>query len=125
MAAALDALRTWALARIQKGDPIAAVLGDVLGPPGTCAAFVLIAVDLLRSMDNLPLDAAIPFAGSPELLCLERENGTLDQLHGRGTLVPTRAPAFNPQNLLPFEYLLWRYAFTQKRRPARDPPPTP
>jgi hypothetical protein len=113
VAAALDALRTWALARIQKGDPIAAVLGDVLGPPGTCAAFVLIAVDLLRSMDNPPLDAAIPFAGSPELLCLERENGTLDQLHGVGTLLPTRAPAFNPQNRLPFEYLVWRYAFTQ------------
>jgi hypothetical protein len=111
--AALAALRTWAFARIEKGDPINTIIRDVLGPSGTCAAFVLIAVDLLRSMNDPPLDAAIPFAGSPELLCLERQNGTLDQLHGVRSMLPTRGLTFNPQSLLPFEYLLWRYAFTQ------------
>jgi hypothetical protein len=111
VAAALVALRNWAMARVEKGDPVDAIIADIVGPPGTCAAFVLVAVDLLRSVDNLPLDAAVPFVGSPELLCLERQYSALDQLQGSSRCsLSTRRPTFNPQRLLPLEYLLHSYA---------------
>ena len=111
VAAALAALRSWALTRVEKGDAIEAIIADILGPPGTCAAFVLVAVDLLRSVDNLPLEAAIPFVGSPDLLCLERENSTVDQLHWSSpSFLPTRGQTFTPHRLPPLEYLLHPYA---------------
>ena len=61
VAAALAALRSWAIARVEKGDPASAVLADVLGPTGTCAAFVIVAVDVVRSVKTLSLEGAISF----------------------------------------------------------------
>jgi hypothetical protein len=110
VAAALAALRSWAFARVEKGDALDTIIADILGPPETCAAFVLVAVDLLRSVDSLPLETAVPFVGSPELLCLERQNSTLDLLHGSTrSYLPTRGPTFTPQRLPPLEYLLHPY----------------
>jgi hypothetical protein len=111
VAVALVALRTWALARVEKGDAINAIIAEILGPVGTSAAFVLVAVDLLRSIDNLPLEEAVPFVGSPELLCLERQYNTLDQIAGRSrSSLATPGSAFNPQRLPPLQHLLLHYA---------------
>jgi hypothetical protein len=112
VSAALTALRAWAIGRVQKGDDINVVISDVLGPPGTCAAFVLVAIDVLRSLESLLLEAAIPFVGSPELLSFERRSSSLD---GRGprNILPTRAARFNPQRLLPLEHILPQFALPQ------------
>ena len=117
VAAALAALRSWAIARVEKGDLASAVLADVLGPTGTCAAFVLVAVDVIRSAKTLPLEAAIPFVGSPELLTLERRYTVLDQVGTTLTFLPTRGTGRNPQRLLPLEYLLHPYALPESAGP--------
>ena len=44
---ALMALEKWGHRRIEQGDPIKAVLADVLRPSSTAAAYLLVAVDLL------------------------------------------------------------------------------
>lgn len=64
----LMALEAWAHQRIEAAGDFEAVLKDVLGPPGTSAAFVLIAVDLIISHWPKSQAAAVPFLGCPELL---------------------------------------------------------
>lgn len=49
MSSGLMALEAWAHRRIEAGHDISAVLSDVLGPPGGCAAFLLVAVDIVMS----------------------------------------------------------------------------
>lgn len=76
----LMALEAWAHQRIEAGEDFDAVLNDVLGPPGTSAAFVLIAVDLIISHWPKSQAAAIPFLGCPELVSLDRTRQTQDQI---------------------------------------------
>ncbi|HUZ95836.1 MAG TPA: hypothetical protein VMU57_13085, partial [Edaphobacter sp.] len=74
---ALMALEVWAHRRIEAGENFDSVLSDVLGPEGSPAAYLLIAVDLVLSHWPKSRDFAIPFLASPELLSLDRER----QLH--------------------------------------------
>lgn len=74
---ALMALEVWAHRQIEAGESFDSVLSDVLGPAGSPAAYLLIAVDLILSHWPKSRDSAIPFLASPELLSLDRER----QLH--------------------------------------------
>lgn len=94
---ALMALEAWGHQRIEGGDPVDQVLEDVLGPAGSPAAFLLVAVDLILSHADKTLEFAIPFLGSPELLSLDRSRQGHDvmppmDLLGWGSLGP-REPA--------------------------------
>ncbi len=80
MVSGLMALESWAHKRVETGEDFGAVLKDVLGPPGTPAAFLLVAVDLILSHWPKSKTAAVPFLGSPELLSCERTRHTRDQL---------------------------------------------
>lgn len=73
----LMALEAWAHSRIEAGEPFDKVLVDVLGPPGSPAAYLLVAVDLLLSHWPASREASVPFLGCPELLCIDRQR----QLH--------------------------------------------
>ena len=77
---ALMALEAWGHRRVEAGDAFEMVLKSVLGPPGTSAAFVLIAVDLIISHWPKSRAAAVPFVGCPELLSVERTRQTQDQI---------------------------------------------
>jgi hypothetical protein len=80
LGSALMSLEAWAHQRIEDGDNFDAVLNDVLGPPGTSAAFVLIAVDLILSHWPKSQDAAVPFLGCPKLVSLDRTRQAQDQI---------------------------------------------
>lgn len=83
-ASALMALETWAHERISAGEGIDPVLADVLGPEGCCAAFVLVAVDLLISHWPTTRIASVPFVACPELLSEDRTRQSLDEVDGLG-----------------------------------------
>jgi len=90
---ALMALEAWAHRRIEASEPFDTVLKDVLGPPGSCAAYLLVAVDLLISHWPISAACATEFVGCPELLCLDRTRQVHDQLEtpdlfGLGALQP-------------------------------------
>lgn len=76
---ALMALEAWAHRRIEAGEAFEAVLTDVLGPQGSCAAYLLVAVDLIISHWPKSLDVAAAFLGCPELLCIDHTR----QVHDR------------------------------------------
>ncbi len=89
----LLALEAWAHARIERGDAPERVIADVLGPEGSPAAFLLVAVDVLISHWPKTMAAAIPFLGSPELLSVERTRQRYDvmpdmDLGGWGAIGP-------------------------------------
>lgn len=75
---ALMALEAWAHRRVDVGEPIEAVLRDVLGDQTVPAAFLLIAVDLLISHLPASRTAAVPYLACPELLAMDRQRITLD-----------------------------------------------
>lgn len=79
VSSALMALEAWAHRRIEAGENFEKVLADVLGLPGTPAAYLLVAVDLILSHWPKSRDSAIPFLGSPELICLDRERHVHDR----------------------------------------------
>lgn len=76
---ALMALEAWAHRRIEAGEGFEAVLTDVLGPQGSCAAYLLVAVDLIISHWPKSLDVVAAFLGCPELLCIDHTR----QVHDR------------------------------------------
>lgn len=76
----LMALEAWAHQRIERGDDFDAVLKDVLGPPGTSAAFLLIAVDLIISHWPKSQGVAVPFLACPDLVSLDRIRQGQDQI---------------------------------------------
>jgi hypothetical protein len=80
MASGLMALESWAHERIEAGEDFGTVLKDVLGPPGTPAAFLLVAVDLILSHWPKSKSAAVQFLGCPELLSCDRTRHTQDQM---------------------------------------------
>jgi len=75
---ALMALEAWAHSRIEAGESLDKVLADVLGPHGSPAAYLLVAVDLLLSHWPKSREAAVPFLSCPELLCIDRERYVQD-----------------------------------------------
>ena len=80
---ALMALEAWAHRRIEDGEPFETVLTDVLPPSGP-VAYLLVAVDLLISHWPKSREAAVPFLGCPELLCLDDQRASRDLLDVSG-----------------------------------------
>jgi hypothetical protein len=68
---ALMALEAWGHRRIEAGDSVEAVVSDIVNEPSCSTAVLLIAVDMLISYWPESADAALPFVGCPELLCME------------------------------------------------------
>ncbi|MGV8931960.1 MAG: hypothetical protein ACOH1R_07620 [Luteimonas sp.] len=80
VASALMALEAWGHLRIEAGEPIAAVIADILGPDGSSASYLLVAIDLLLSNWPASRESLVPFIGSPELLARERGRPVHDHL---------------------------------------------
>lgn len=85
-ASGLKALEAWGHRRLDAGEPVEAVLRDILGPVGSCAAYLLVAVDVLISHFPATRAALVPFLANPELLAIERQRRALDGT-GRGGFV--------------------------------------
>ena len=92
VASALKALEAWGHLRLDAGEPLAEVLRDVLGPDWSCAAYVLVAVDLLISHWPKSREALVPFISCPELLATERGRQTHDEM-GSSVFAMEREPA--------------------------------
>lgn len=122
LTSALMALEAWAHRRIEAGDRFDEVLADVLGPPASPAAYVLVAVDLLLSHWPNSRAAAVAFLACPELLCIDRERHVHDTLQypdifGLTALQqePTGAVTLavlkkRPSRSLPLDHVLGQYA---------------
>ncbi|TCM51123.1 hypothetical protein C8J36_110130 [Rhizobium sp. PP-F2F-G48] len=78
-ASGLMALEAWSQNRLDDGDPVEAVLADILGPEESCAAYLLIAIDVLLSHFDVGRDALAPFLANPELLAADFQRSTRDQ----------------------------------------------
>ncbi|MDZ5453893.1 hypothetical protein [Labrys sp. ZIDIC5] len=78
----LMALEAWSHMRMERGDPVAEIIDDILGPDGTPVAFLLVAVDILISHWPQTIPAALPFLGSPELMSLDHVRLARDWLPG-------------------------------------------
>jgi len=78
----LMALEAWSQERLDRGEDVDAVLKDILGPEGSCAAYVLIALDVLLSHWPATRDALVPFVANPDLLANDRTRLTLERLGG-------------------------------------------
>jgi len=85
-ASGLKALEAWGHHRLDAGEPVDVVLADILGPTGSCAAYLLVAVDILISHFPVTRSALVPFLASPELLAIERYRGGHDQMNSSGRL---------------------------------------
>lgn len=81
-ASGLMALEAWGHGRIESGEDAATVIADVLGPVGSPAAFLLVAVDLLISHWSATRGLLVPFVGNPELLAIDRQRSIHDQTMG-------------------------------------------
>lgn len=77
---ALMALEAWAHRRIEQGESVEVVIEDVLGPEGSPAAYLLVAIDVLLSHWPQSRERVWPFAASAELLALDRMRFARDQL---------------------------------------------
>lgn len=84
VASALMALEAWAHRRIEAGEDPQAVIDDILGPEGSPAANLLVAVDVMLSHWPTTRDCPAPFAASAELLALDRERYAHDLMSDRG-----------------------------------------
>lgn len=111
-ASALMALEAWAHLRIESGEPVQVVIDDVLGPDGSPAAYLLVAIDVMLSHWPKTRESLWPFAASAELLALDRQRYSNDILNGNGShavwVRPEPAGAVRLANLL--------------RRPSRRTP---
>ena len=92
-ASGLKALEAWGHHRLDCGEPVSAVLVDILGPVGSCAAYLLVAVDVLISHVPSARSALVPFLANPELLATERHRGGYDQIDGGGRLAFGKEPS--------------------------------
>lgn len=80
LVSALMALEAWGHERIEAGEGVADVLLDVLGPDGSCAAFVAVAVDLVLSHLPDTLEDAAMLASSSWLLALDQSREDLEPM---------------------------------------------
>ncbi|MCI5041050.1 MAG: AAA family ATPase [Donghicola eburneus] len=78
----LMALEAWSQERLDRGEDVDAVLRDIVGPEGSCAAYLLIGLDVLLSHWPMTRDALVPFVANPDLLANDRTRLTLESLGG-------------------------------------------
>ena len=78
----LMALEAWSHERLERGEDVEAVLRDILGPEDSCAAYLLIALDVLLSHWPATRDALVPFLANPDLLASDRTRLTLERFGG-------------------------------------------
>lgn len=76
----LKALEAWSHKRLDDGEPVDVVLADILGPEGSCAAYVLVAIDVLLSHCDNARDALAPFMANPEILAIDQSRQCNDML---------------------------------------------
>jgi hypothetical protein len=81
-ASGLMALEAWSQERLDRGDDVKAVLDDILGPEGTCAAYLLVAIDVLVSHWPTTRNLLVAFLANPELLSNDRSRTTREALAG-------------------------------------------
>ncbi|MER8549368.1 hypothetical protein NKH41_27510 [Mesorhizobium sp. M1169] len=67
-ASGLKALEAGSQQRLDDGVPVDEVLTDILGSEGSCAAYLLVAIDVLLSHFGVGRDVLAPFIAAPELL---------------------------------------------------------
>ena len=82
VASALMALEASAHLRIEREEPVQAVIDDVLGPEGSPAAYLLVAVDVMLSHWPKTRECLWPFAASAELLAIDRDRFDHDIANG-------------------------------------------
>jgi hypothetical protein len=82
VASALMALEAWAHLRIERDESVPAVIDDVLGPEGSPAAYLLVAVDVMLSHWPKSRECLWSFAASAELLAWDRDRFAYDHLNG-------------------------------------------
>jgi hypothetical protein len=80
VASGLKALEAWSQKRLDDGEPVEQVLVDILGPDGSCAAYLQVAIDVLLSHVDKSRDALAPFIASPELLAINQSRRSHDSL---------------------------------------------
>lgn len=81
VASALMALEAWAHLRIERGESVQAVIDDVLGPEGSPAAYLLVAVDVMLSHWPKTRECLWPFAASAELLAMDQQRFRYDTVN--------------------------------------------
>ncbi|MDR6670212.1 hypothetical protein [Rhizobium sp. 1399] len=81
-ASGLMALEAWSQERLDRSDDVQAVLDDIFGPEGSCAAYLLVAIDVLVSHWPSTREALVPFLATPELLSNDRTRTTHEALAG-------------------------------------------
>jgi len=79
-ASGLMALEAWSQERLDNDEDVNVVLRDILGPEGSCAAYLLIALDVLLSHWPKTRDALVPFVANPDLLANDRTRSTFELL---------------------------------------------
>ncbi|MGY4478636.1 hypothetical protein [Bradyrhizobium sp. USDA 3364] len=119
-ASALMALEAWAHLLVERGEPVQTVIDDVLGPEGSPAAYLLVAVDVLLSHWPKTRECLWPFAASAELLAMDRQRYGYDVVNADGSSIgwvhPEPASAVRLDNLRhrpsrrrPLDFLLSQY----------------
>ncbi|MBB4124290.1 AAA family ATPase [Martelella radicis] len=76
----LMALEAWSQERLDRGEDVDAVVRDIIGSEGSCAAYLLIALDVLLSHWPVTRDALVPFVANPDLLANDRNRLALERL---------------------------------------------
>lgn len=111
-ASALMALEAWAHLRIEREEPVQAVIDDVLGPSGSSAAYLLVAIDVMLSHWPKTRECLWPFAASAKLLAMDRQRYGNDVVNAQGFLTDGVHP--EPTSAVRLESL--------QRRPSRRNP---
>lgn len=93
VASGLKALEAWSQKRLDDGAEVDAVLADILGPEGSCAAYLLVAIDVLLSHFAVGRDALASFIADPELLATDRIRQSHDQMGSLDRLATGNEPA--------------------------------
>ncbi|RMD85576.1 MAG: hypothetical protein D6815_01545, partial [Candidatus Dadabacteria bacterium] len=78
----LMALEAWSHERLERGEDVDVVLHDILGPEGSCAANLRVALDVLLSHWPRTREALVPFVANPLLLAKDRARAGLERLGG-------------------------------------------
>ncbi len=84
VACGLLALEAWSQKRLDDGEPVEAVLSDILGPESSAAAYLLIAIDVLLSHNTVARVPLAPFLACPHLLAEDRARQIHDQVRSGG-----------------------------------------
>lgn len=80
---ALKALEAWSHERLDRGEDVATVLQDILGPEGSCAAYLVVAIDVLMSHWPATRDALVPFVANPHILASDRARASIEMAFAR------------------------------------------